>query len=182
VRMKLETTISTMTSKAGDTFAGRVTEPVALSGKTIVPVGASVEGRVLRVDDPRRIKGVPTMDLKPETITMPDGQRFALNAAIVDTSDTKHLDVNDEGRIKGRGHDGTDTRNLAIGAGAGAGVGALITHTPTGALVGAAVGATAATVKWLMTRHEATLPAGTEIYMELSRPLSLTSAGTAGGR
>ena len=182
VRMKLETALSTITNKAGDTFAGRVTEAVTLDGQTIVPVGASVEGKVLRVDDPRRIKGVPSIDMRPETITMPDGQRYALAASIVDTSDTRHLDVNDEGRIKGHGHDGTDTRNLAIGASAGAGVGLLITHTPMGAAVGGAVGATAATVKWLMTRHEAMLPAGTEIFMELSRPLSLNAAGTAGGR
>jgi len=181
IRMKLETALSTVNNKAGDTFAGRVTEPVMLEGKTIVPVGASVEGRVVHVSDPRRIHGVPTMDLRPETITLPDGQRFVLNAVLVDTSDPKHLDVDNEGRIQGHGHDGTDTRNLAIGAGAGAGIGALITRTPKGALIGAGVGVVAATAKWLMTRHEAQVPAGTEIFMELSRPLTLSAMGTAAG-
>src|SRR5689334_6561636 len=41
VRMKLETMLSTMTSKRNDEFAGRVTEAVMLDGKTIIPVGAS---------------------------------------------------------------------------------------------------------------------------------------------
>src|SRR5215813_8001575 len=42
VKMKLETTLSTMTNKSGDAFSGRVTEPVMLNGKTVIPVGASI--------------------------------------------------------------------------------------------------------------------------------------------
>src|SRR5579871_6029918 len=52
VKMKLETPLSTHMTRAGDTFAGRVTEPVMVSGKTMIPVGSSIWGRVLMVDDP----------------------------------------------------------------------------------------------------------------------------------
>ena len=44
VKMKLETTLATFSSKAGDPFSARVTEPVVVDGKTVIPVGATVEG------------------------------------------------------------------------------------------------------------------------------------------
>ena len=72
VRLKLETPISTSTSKPGDAFYGRVTQSVLHEGKTVIPVGSSVEGNVVRVSEPRRIKGLPTIELRPNLIVMPD--------------------------------------------------------------------------------------------------------------
>ena len=176
VYMKLETPISTRTNKVGDRFAGRVTQPVLLNAKTIIPVGAALEGRVIRVDEMRRFHGTPVIDLRPEMITMPDGTRYTIVATIVDTSDTKGLTVDEEGGIHGRGHDGSDWKEMGIATGAGAGVGALVAHSGKGVLVGAAVGATASVVRWLSKTRDANLPAGTEIIMELSRPMALSSS------
>jgi len=175
VRMKLETPISTMTSKPGDRFAGRVTEPVMLNGKTVIPVGAALEGRVMRASEPRRIRGTPTIDLRPELVVMPDGQRLALNAVVVDTSARPQTEVDEEGRIKGRGRDGRDWKETGVATGAGAVIGA-VAGGGKGTLIGAATGATASVVYWLTKRKSATLPAGTEIIMELSRPMSLSSS------
>lgn len=179
VRMKLETPISTQVNKAGDRFSGRVTEAVVLEGKTVIPVGASLEGRVVRTSEPRRIRGTPTIDLHPDVVVLPNGDKYSLDAVVVDTSARPETSVNDEGQIKGRGHDGKDWREMGIGAGAGAGVGALVTHDMHGTLIGAGVGATASVVHWMVKRRSANLPAGTEIIMELSRPMAL-SAGGAG--
>jgi len=175
VRMKLETPISTTTSKAGDTFSGRVTQAVVHEDKTVIPVGASVQGKVVRVSEPRRIKGKPTIELRPESVTMPDGSRFALNAVVVDTDPATDTEVDEEGRIKGKGRDGADNRNILIGTGGGATIGA-IAGGGKGLLVGAAVGATAAVTYWLTKRKTAELVAGTEIIMELSRPMSMAAA------
>ena len=179
VYMKLETPISTRTNKAGDRFAGRVTQPVMLNSKTIIPVGAALEGTVTRVDEMRRFHGTPVIDLRPELVTMPDGTRYSIVATIVDTSNSKVVNVDDEGRIHGRGHDGSDWKETGIATGAGAGVGALITHGGKGILIGAGIGATASVVRWLTKTRDASLPAGTEIVMELSRPM-LLSASSAG--
>ncbi|MGI9103033.1 MAG: hypothetical protein ACR2IF_11385 [Terriglobales bacterium] len=174
VWMKLETQLSTRANKAGDRFSGRVTRDVTLNGKTVIPTGAALEGRVARVDEPRRIKGLPTIDLRPEFVTLPNGNRLVLSAVVVDTSARPATSVNDEGRIKGRGHDGSDWKETGIGAGAGAATGALVAGG-TGALVGAGVGATASVVHWLIKRRSADLPAGTEIIMEISRPMTLAA-------
>ncbi len=179
VRMKLETMLSTSTSKANDEFAGRVTEDVVLDGKTVIPVGASVSGHVIRSEEPRRIHGAPILDLRPETVTMPNGDRFAMNATIVDTSDPKNLHVDEEGRVKGNGHDSTDLVTGSLATGGGTLVGALA-GGPKGMLIGATIGGGAAVVRWMSRRHTETIPAGTELFMELSRPMTMSMSGAAG--
>jgi hypothetical protein len=44
-----------------------------------------------------------------------------------------------------------------------------------GVLIGATIGATATVARWLGKKNSATLPAGTELVMELSRPLEMTA-------
>ena len=178
VKMKLETPISTATTKVGDSFAGRVTEPVMLNGKEVIPVGATIQGHVARITEPRRIKGVPTISINPDVITMPTGEKYTLNAAVVDTSKETRTRVNDEGEIKGSGHDKRDLLVAGVGVGAGAGVGAAA-GGGKGALIGAVIGGAAAATHWLWRRHSAELPAGSEITMELSRPMQL-NAGASG--
>jgi len=51
--------------QAGRYIYCRVTEPVALNGKTIIPVGSTVQGTVGRVAEPRRVQGRPTIALFP---------------------------------------------------------------------------------------------------------------------
>jgi hypothetical protein len=43
-------------------------------------------------------------------------------------------------------------------------------------LIGTGIGVAAAAGHWLVRRHSAELPAGTEIIMELNRPLSFSTA------
>jgi len=177
IKMKLETAISTSTTKVGDAFAGRVTEAVLLNGKEVVPVGALIQGHVSQVTEPRRIKGLPTIGINPDLLIMPTGEKYTLNAAVVDT-DTKAA-VDDEGEIRGSGHDKRDLLVAGVGTGAGAGVGAAI-GGGKGALIGAIIGGGAAAGHWLWRRHSAELKAGTVITMELSRPMQFNTG--AGGR
>jgi hypothetical protein len=170
ITMVLDTRISTRTTVAGSRFIGRVTQPVTWRGLTVIPVGASVEGRVAQASEHRRIRGTPTIDLRPETVVMPDGNRYSLSAVVVDTSTRPDVYVDDEGRLKGRGHDGRDWKETGIASGAGAAAGGLIAGGE-GALIGAGVGATASLVHWLVKTRSAELPIGTEIVIELSRPM-----------
>src|SRR5712671_4127515 len=163
VKMRLETALSTSTNKAGDQFAGRVTEDVNYHGKTVIPVGSSIHGRVIRVAEQRRYKGLPTLELHPENVTLPKGDKYMLNLIVADTSRGSKTSVDDEGRIKGQGMDGRDKVEIAGGTGVGAGMGALISRSGTGTLVGAAVGGGAAIVYWLSKRKSASLAPGTEI-------------------
>jgi hypothetical protein len=178
VRLKLETPISTSTSKPGDAFYGRVTQSVMHEGKIVIPVGSSVEGNVVRVSEPRRIKGRPTIELRPNLVVMPDGNRYHINAVVVDTDPSTKTQVNEEGQIKGEGMNKRDKIEIGAGTGAGLTLGALA-GGGKGAFVGAAIGAGATVTRWLTKRKSAELPAGTEIVMELDRPVDL-AAETAG--
>ena len=176
LKVKLDRIISTATNKAGDRFSAHFTAPVTYRGQTIVPAGAALEGRIARATERRRIWGTPTIDLRPDTIIMPNGNRYSVSAAIVDTSSRPDVDVNDEGKLKGRGHDGHDWKETGIMAG-GAALGGGLIAGGEGALIGAGVGATASVVHWLVKTRSATLPAGTELILELSHPMSIGASG-----
>jgi len=176
LKVKLENTLATFSNKSGDPFSGRVTEAVMLDGKTVIPVGATVMGRVTKVNEPRRIAGKPTIGILPETVVLPNGERYTLNATLVDTSVRRGTDVNEEGQFKGAGHDGKDLTEIAAGTGGGMLVGGLI-GGGKGTLIGGAVGATATVAHWLGRHKSAMLPAGTELVMELNRPMTMSAAG-----
>ena len=173
LKMKLETTITTFSSHAGDPFQARVTEAVFVDGKTVIPIGTTVQGRVTKTTEPRRVAGKPTIALFPETLVMPNGDRITLNATLVDTNARRGTDVNKEGQFKGDGHDGKDLTEIGMGTGGGMLVGGLV-GGGEGLLIGGAIGAGATVTHWLSKHRSTTLRAGTELVMELNRPMVMS--------
>ena len=176
LKVKLETTLATFMTKNGEVFSGRVMEPVVVNGKTVIPVGATIQGHVTKANEPRRVAGKPTLAIRPETVVLPNGDKFNLSATLVDTSVRNGTDVNEEGEFKGAGHDRRDLMEIGAGTAGGMTIGGLA-GGGKGVLVGGAIGATAATVHWLSKRKSAILPAGTELTMELNRPMTMSAAG-----
>jgi hypothetical protein len=170
--VKLETTLATFSNKPGDPFQGSLTQPVVLNGKTVIPVGARIEGRVTRVTEPRRISGRPSIKILPEAVVLPTGERFFLDATLVDTNAGRDTDVNNEGVFKGSGHDRHDQLEAGGGAAGGMLIGGLV-GGPVGLVVGGAIGAGSAGGHWLSKHRSATLPAGTTLTLELNRPLMM---------
>ena len=177
--VRLDTTLATFSNKAGDPFRASVTQPVMVNGQTVIPAGATVEGRVTRVSEPRRISGKPTIGILPEAVIMPNGERYYLDATLTDTN-IHGSDVNSEGQFKGSTHDRRDTIEEGGGTAGGMLIGGLA-GGPVGVLVGGAIGAGATTGHWLAKHRSATLPAGTQMTLELNRALSLTTTPAASG-
>ena len=173
--VKLETTLATFSNKPGDPFHARLTQAVALNGKTIIPAGAMVEGRVTKIAEPRRISGKPTIGILAETLVLPTGERFFLDATLVDTNLGSGTDVNQEGQFKGSGHDRRDQLEAGGGTAGGMLIGGLV-GGPVGVLVGGVVGAGSTGAHWLSKHRSAVLPAGTELSLEINRPLAMTPA------
>ncbi|MFZ0320677.1 MAG: hypothetical protein WAL56_16250 [Candidatus Sulfotelmatobacter sp.] len=178
--VKLETTLATFSNKAGDPFQGRLAQAVVLDGKTVIPAGAVVEGRVTKVDEPRRISGKPTIGILPEALVLPTGERLFLDATLVDT-DIRGTDVNQEGEFKGSGHDRNDQMEAGGGTAGGMLIGGLI-GGPPGILIGGLVGAGSTGGHWLSKHRSATLPAGTTLTLELNRPLTMTPVVASSGQ
>jgi hypothetical protein len=177
--VRLDTTLATFSNKAGDPFRGSITQPVVVNGQTVIPAGATVEGRVTKVSEPRRIAGKPTIGILPEAVILPTGERYYLDATLTDTN-IRGTDVNSEGQFKGSTHDRRDTIEEGAGTAGGMLIGGLI-GGPAGILVGGAVGAGATTGHWLVKHRSATLPAGTQLTLELNRPMTMTAPTANGG-
>src|SRR5579872_1850676 len=177
--VRLDTTLATFSNKAGDPFRASLTQPVVINGQTVIPQGATVEGRVTKVSEPRRISGKPTIGILPEAVIMPNGERYYLDATLTDTN-IHGTDVNSEGQFKGSTHDRRDTIEEGGGTAGGMLIGGLA-GGPVGVLVGGAIGAGATTGHWLAKHRSATLPAGTQLTLELNRPLALTTTQAASG-
>jgi len=171
--VRLDTTLATFSNRAGDPFRGSITQPVIVHGQTLIPAGATVEGRVTKISEPRRISGKPTIGILPEAVILPNGERYYLDATLTDTN-IHGTDVSSEGQFKGTSHDRRDTIEQGAGTAGGMLIGGLA-GGPVGVLVGGAIGAGATTGHWLAKHRSATLPAGTQLTLELNRPLSMTN-------
>jgi hypothetical protein len=174
--VRLETTLATFSNHPGDPFRGSINQPVVVHGQTLIPAGAVVEGRVTKVSEPRRISGRPTIAILPEAVIFPNGQRYYLDATLTDTN-IPGTNVNDEGQFKGSGHDRRDTIETGGGTAGGMLIGGLV-GGPPGILVGGLIGAGSGTGFWLAKHRSAILPAGTELTLELNRPMATKGNAT----
>ena len=177
--VRLDTTLATFSNRVGDPFQAKVTQAVVVNGATVIPVGATVEGRVTKVNEPRRISGRPTIGILPEAVILPSGERYFLDATLTDTN-IRGTDVNQEGQFKGTTRDRRDNLEAGGGAAGGMVIGGLIGGGP-GVLIGGAIGAGAATTHWLATHRSAVLPSGTQLTLELNRPLTMGATTASGG-
>lgn len=171
LQVQMTTTLSTKVNQNGDSWEGRIVEPVFGKGREVVPEGSIVEGRVTYVREPGRATGAAQMRLIADSITTPDHVKYVIVASLKDAQGAGDAKVQgEEGTIQGAGKDDKSAaKEAGIGAGAGAGIGA-IAHGGEGALIGAGIGAAAAVVHTLVKRHkELILPQGTELTFTLSR-------------
>jgi len=175
--VRLDTTLATFSNRVGDPFQAKITQPVVVNGATLIPAGATIEGRITKISEPRRISGKPTIGILPEAVILPTGERYFLDATLTDTN-IPGSDVSSEGQFKGTGHDRRDQLEVGGGTAGGMLVGGLIGGGP-GVLIGGAVGAGSTTVHWLSKHRSATLPAGTQLTLELNRPLTMGAAAPA---
>lgn len=175
LQVVLETTLTTKTTKVGDPFRARLVLPVWAGEREILPVGTAVSGTVVGLKRAGRVKGRAEMQLRPEMIYLPDGRDISLGATLKSarTGGDEKLDP-EEGTVKGGGKDGINARQTISGAAVGAGVGA-VAAGGTGAAIGAgAVGAVALLHHVLKKGKDASLPAGTELVLEVTRPVSFS--------
>lgn len=128
--------IDTEQSKTGDKFQARVVSPAEISGATI-------EGRIAKIQKPGRIKRRAEMQLSFDRINLTDNRWGNYNAILTEVlplkgDNVKRVDV--EGTVEGKRSYKTDAAKLGASTGGGAVVGGLI-GGPVGAGIGAGVGA-----------------------------------------
>jgi len=173
IRVRLSGDLSTEDSHAGETFRAVVDRDVYNGGRIVIPVGAEMRGSVVRVSQGHHIGPRATIRLRPESILLPDGTEYHLDAEAVQ-SKAPGTRTDDEGGIEAAPHIRKDVLEYGAGAGVGAVAGGEIAG-PVGAGVGSLVGASAVTAH-MLTGHpaEADLPQGSVLVFSLTQPMELT--------
>ncbi len=176
LRLRLENTISTRTSRQGDRFTATVTEPIYVPGSSeiAIPIGTKVAGVVTQVERPGRVKGTAQLHMRYETLTPPGGPEYPLQATTSGLQDKNKAKVDEgEGSVKGPKSTGRDTAEVAGGGALGAIIGG-IAGGGKGAGIGAAIGAGAGLGGVLMQRgKEIDLPSGTSMEIRLMHSLDI---------
>ncbi len=149
-----------------------VAEPVTINGRVAIPVGATLAGRITRMERPGRIKGVGQMRLTVEQITLPDGRSFPLGATLMTAYGADNVKVvGSEGLVKGPSSRVPDFEEIGAGTAGGTLLGLIFAHP----IIGATVGLTATTVDRMRRRgKDLTIPVGTQLNYQLTRELAIT--------
>ncbi|MFN0120444.1 MAG: hypothetical protein ACKV2V_08080 [Blastocatellia bacterium] len=157
LRLRLDTKLSTKTNAEGDRFTASVVQPSTSEG-------ATVEGRIARIERSGKMSGHTEMALDFDTIVFRDGRRSPFYAEIekIYVGDSIRT-ADEEGNI-----DSADkTRDILIRSGGGAALGAIIgamTKGGKGAAIGAIIGAgVGAGSVYIQGRKELILDKGTEM-------------------
>lgn len=163
-RVELTEELSTRTNRVGDSFTVRLIDPITDGRVVVAPTETTVRGKVTALQksggsgEPAVIK-VAFQDIFVE------GEWFPIGATVTEASP----------KTEGRSGTGEKAAKIGGGAVAGAVLGRVVGGNAKGAVIGAAVGAAAGTAITLATEDkDAVLPEGSEMTLELDRPLQVT--------
>jgi hypothetical protein len=153
-------TLSTKTNQAGEKFVATLAEPIVDGDWVIAKKGARVEGVVVDADPGHRVKGVASIAVTLESLTLADGRTVHLSAS--------------QYRRQAKTTKRKDATKIGVATGVGAAIGA-IAGGGKGAAIGAGVGGGAGTGAVLATRGDpAVIPAETRVGFTLKSPVTIT--------
>jgi hypothetical protein len=162
--VSLNETLSTASNAAGDGFTATLTEPILdENGDVLIPSGATVRGRVTRVDKSDRVGETGVLNVAFESISY-GGRSYPLEGSVVE--------ANPERRT--RQTTGQQAGKIAAGAAAGAIIGRVLGKDTKGTLKGAAIGAAAGTAIAMGTADvDVVLPAGSTMRVREDAPITV---------
>ena len=179
ILLRLTNSVNTKRTAPGDRVYLETAAPVVVYGRLLIPRGSYVTGTVTESKQAGRVKGKAALNLRFDTLTLPNGVTRDFRSRAGSADIRGNLDRS-EGRIEGEGNKPGDAKTVgettAAGAGIGTIAGAASGHYGLGAGIGAAAGAAAGLAGVLSSRGpEVVLPAGTTMEMVLDRDLRFTS-------
>ena len=173
LRVRMNRTLSSKTARVGDTFTTTVTEPVySTNGVVVIPVGATVTGRVDSVT-PAGKKGKPgEIDARFTSVRLPNGRTRAINGSLTELSEGKTTSDN-EGGVSGKKMGNRKLIFIGGGAAGGTILGAAI-GGGKGAAIGAILGGAGGFLGERLTKGpEAEVKSGTEFGIYLNQAISM---------
>lgn len=160
--IRLSNSLSSGTSRTGQTFLGTLARPLTIKGRTAFPAGSTVVGTVIDAKSRGKLKGEAILDLSLTSITV-RGRAYPISTRILENIE------------KGKG------KRTAVTGGGGAAGGGLIGGIAGGAKgvgIGALVGGATGLVGGALTGNkQIELPAESVLTFRLSAPVRLPPPG-----
>ena len=158
IHVRLETTVSSATSKVEDPVDGALTQALVVNGTTVAPVGSRVKGEVTAVT-PSPKKGRASIAFQFRTLVIAGhDDPYGISAGISRVAPSEKKD---------------DVITIGAPAVVGGVIGGII-GGKKGAVIGAVVGGGAGTAVVLTTEgKDISLPSGTEVTMSLKTPVDI---------
>jgi hypothetical protein len=161
LKVRLEDTLSSKESRAGDKFTAYVLDPVRFNE-------ATVRGHIRSIVKSGRIKGRTTMNLAFDSISLSDGRTGTLHGYVTRVYGDKGR-TDEEGGVQSESRGRQTVKRSGIGAGAGAIIGA-IAGGGKGAAIGLILGGAAGAGSVAMNGgKELKLESGTEMLVHVTR-------------
>lgn len=177
IRVRLLNGLSSGFSQPNERFRARVASDVLQGGQVVIPVDSVIEGRIANAST-GAIGNPASLLLKPETVTLPNGEMVSLHAIVTSVPAT-HTKVNNEGEIspEARVKRGSIEYGGVVGTGVVAGA---YLGGPVGALAGGLVGAGLVTVHLLVSHPQTHLEEGDVLMLTLTERMHLQPAPMQG--
>jgi len=173
----LHNSITTRNAKPGDPVYLETLFPIVINNKILVPAGSYVQGEIISTKRPGKVKGVGEMQLRLNTMILPNGYTVNFNAIPNNAGTGGNESVDSEGKIKGDTDKATDAGTVLKGTAIGAGIGGIASRSAGGAGIGAAAGAAVGLMAVLLTRGpELELPRGTTLDVVIDRAVYLDAS------
>jgi hypothetical protein len=152
----LETAVGSDVSRVESPLTARVASDVEIDGLTVIPAGAELNGSVVGVSRPGKVKGRASVAFRFDRLTTADAS-YNIRTEIVNR--------------QARSTTKEDAMKIGLPAVGGAIVGGII-GGGKGAAIGGATGAGAGTAVVMTTRGDNVhLPVGTAVRVEIAEPL-----------
>jgi len=162
INVTLDQSLASNQNHSGDEFEASVSSPVIVGGKTVIPKGAHVRGRVIEASESGRLHHVARLRLALRSVEV-GGKSYEIETTSITRTGSSHK-----------------KRNIEL-IGGGAGVGALIGGIAgggKGALIGSAAGAGAGTATAAITgKKDITISAETPLSFKLTQPFTMQAKG-----
>lgn len=160
----LNETLSTGTNQVGDGFTATLQDPIMdADGRVLIPAGATVRGRVTRVQKSGNVTQTGVIGLAFESISY-GGKSYPLDATVIEAHPERRT----------RQSTGQQAGKVAAGAAAGAVIGRVLGKDTKSTLKGAVIGAAAGTAVAMGTSDvDAVLPAGATVRVRTDAPITV---------
>lgn len=170
ISVQMNGTLSSRTARVGDKFTATVTVPVYVNGRTVIPAGSIVEGRVTQATPAKRMNRSGTIGIDFDDVLFPNGNRVGLVGSLTSDDPETRRRIDDESRVSGEGN-----KRPSVFVGGGGAIGAVlggIAGGGKGAVVGGVLGAGAGVATVLLSKgEEAQVPSGTPFGVQIKQAL-----------